>query len=90
MPATNPAAAVLAEIKRIAAGGIFLLSDHAEERMVERKVTRLDIRAAIAAATVAEWQESGTWAIRGGVDRQGMALTVVVVLVRGMMVVTVF
>lgn len=86
----TPAAALL-EARRIAATGIFLLTDHAQDRMVERRVTRRDIQAAIGSAAGALWQASEqTWRIEGGVDRRGDGLTVVVVLIRGMMIVTIY
>jgi len=63
---------------------------HARERMHHRGATEDDVRRAIATASSAQLQDSGTWRVAGGVDRAGDGLTVVVALKGDVVVVTVF
>jgi hypothetical protein len=89
MPRMTPAAA-LAEAKRIAATGVFFISNHAALRMRQRTVKRPDIQAAIASAVSAADQGNEKWLVEGGLDTQGDGLTLVVLLDGGMMIVTVY
>ncbi len=83
---------VLEHIRLAAQLNRFGLSDHClNERMPERGVTVGDIRSAMKTATSATHQpENDRWRLAGGVDREGLPLTVIVVLVNGVLVVTVF
>jgi hypothetical protein len=52
------------------------ITRHAEERMDQRRAKREDVRAALVSSTVAIAQEG--WRVRGGADRDGDELTVIV------------
>lgn len=82
--------AVLAECHAAGQTGIFILGDHALERANERKIGRRDIRNALAEATDAVLQENTRWLVTGGHDLDGEAVTLVVKLYRGLVIITLY
>lgn len=68
----------------------FEVSRHAMQRMSERNVTRADLRSGLMTATQATHEDGARWLLEGGRDLDGDALSLVVVLQRGCLVVTVF
>lgn len=64
---------------------------HVRQRMVERGVTLKCLARALQTATTAHYQpDSGRWRLDGGVDSDGDALTLVVEVRDGVLVVTLF
>jgi len=70
--------------------GRFEVSWHASQRMKERNVTRGDIAEALITATHATAASRGRFHLSGGGDLQEAPLSVVIALVNGCVVVTVF
>jgi hypothetical protein len=66
------------------------MSDHAMDRAEERSIGRKDVRNALTGATAATLQDNGRWSITGGVDLDGVTVTLVVKVVGGILVVTLF
>lgn len=65
--------------------------DNAQRRMDKRNARRPDVVSAILTATSATYQEGrDNWRLRGGHDRDGDAMTVIVAFVAGLLVVTMF
>ena len=70
--------------------GLFEVSSHALRRMMERNVTREDIRCALRSATSATHQDVDKWRLEGGRDVDGEPLGVVAVFVDRRIIITVF
>lgn len=87
---TKTPAAILAECHAAGVSGIFMMSGHAMDRAEERNIGRKDVRKVLANATAATLQNNGRWAITGGEDLEGVAVTLIVQLVNGLLVVTLF
>lgn len=82
---------ILAECIIAGTTGIFLFGGHALDRRGQRKLSRADVRNALAGATQAEFQtDKGRWKVTGGVDLDGEPVAIVVVFERGIIVITVF
>lgn len=80
----------LRTIQGHAAVGNIRYTRHAEERMVQRNVSRGDVRSALVTATAAAVGENGAWKVTGGADLDGDDLTVVVAIDGAAVIVTVF
>ncbi len=81
----------LRTIQGLAAEGRIRFTDHAANgSMVERAATVGDVRCALVTATVARPQPNGVWRVEGGADLDGEGLAAVVLIDRGVVVVTVF
>lgn len=76
-----------AEIGR---GNLFVILDHAAERMSQRTVRRKDIANALSTATEADEETETRWKFSGGVDLDGDPLGVVVAFEWNTCIVTVF
>ncbi len=84
------AAEALGEVRRLAAKGYVLISEHAELRMRQRGALRADVLHALVGATRARWQpEHERWRI-DGVDRDGDELACAVEIEADVIVVTIF
>lgn len=71
--------------------GRFEISQHAEERMLQRGAAFRDVKAALISCSSARWQtDQESWKMEGGVDTDGDPLTIAVVLENGVLVVTLF
>ena len=70
--------------------GGFLLSQHAYDRMLERRIKRAEVARALVDATEARNQGDGTWKVSGGDDTDGVPLTLIVALVDGLLIITIF
>lgn len=79
----------LRAIQGHAAVGNIRYSNHAEERMAQRNVTRGDIRRALVTATAAK-ATAAAWRVTGGTDLDGDVLTAVVAIDGAAVIVTVF
>ncbi len=88
--ASKTPAAVLAECHAAGISGVFVMTDHAMDRAEERNIGRKDVRNALTGATAATLQDNGRWYITGGVDLDGVTVTLVVKVVGGILVVTLF
>jgi hypothetical protein len=80
----------LRDIRGYAAANRLRYTAHALARMRERGASRGDVKNALATATVCTAEADTRWCISGGQDLDGEALTVVVVLDDGVLVVTLF
>lgn len=80
----------MAECHTAGRSGIFILGDHALDRADERNLRREDIRNALSQANDAALQDNGRWLVTGGTDLDGDAVTLVIVLHRGVVVITLF
>lgn len=89
MPPSTPLA-VVAECNSAGQAGTYILSDHAFDQALERKLGRRDVRNAMSGATDATLQSNGRWLLTGGVDLDGVPVSIVVDFTRGLTVVTVF
>jgi hypothetical protein len=79
----------LADIRGYASAGRVILTRHARLRMVQRGASEDDVRHALTTATACIAAADGRWKV-GGVDLEGDALTAVVAIDDGVVVVTVF
>lgn len=93
-----------AKLKQVQAiiqkGGLFMTSNHAEDRMFKRKVRREDIAHAILGANQCQHQATTkkygadtfreSWVISGGMDRAGEILKVIIAERNGILIVTVY
>lgn len=68
----------------------FEVSSHAMDQMLERNVTRRDIRCALKTASVAVSEPGERWRVEGGRDDAGDPLTLIVVFDGRTIIVTVF
>lgn len=82
----------LAEIKRLAGMAWRIVwTSHALIRMRQRGAQRADVVSALLSATSARWQaDHGTWAVDGGVDRDGDSLDARVAIEADLIIVTVY
>jgi Domain of unknown function (DUF4258) len=76
--------------EHVARGRMLVYTQHALDRMARRNATRYDVRNALATCTTASASTDGPgrWKMTGGVDLDGDALSVVVALDGGVIVVT--
>jgi len=81
--------AVLKDIQGLAGAGRVAIRNHALERMDERGLDWEDVVRALMTAVSCEAQPLDRWKVEG-VDLDGDAVTVVVVIELGVVVVTVF
>ena len=79
----------LADVRGYAAANRIRFTDHAHGRMMERGAVPADVRCALMGATACRAQPSARWRVEG-LDRDGDAMTVVVALEDGVLVVTMF
>ena len=79
----------LADVRGYAAAGRIVLTRHALQRMVQRRVRQMDVRNALAQATSCAATPDGSWRVEGP-DLDGDSLTLIVALEGGVIVVTVF
>jgi len=87
---TRTSASVLVECHAAGRTGIFLLGEHAADRARERRIEIDDIKHALRGATAATLQDNGRWKVSGGLDLEGDAVTFIVMLERGLLIVTLF
>ena len=59
-------------------------------RADERNIGRKDVRNALSGAMAATLQDNGRWYITGGVDLEGVSVALVVKVVGGLLVITLF
>lgn len=79
----------LASVRGYAAAGRIVLTRHALQRMAQRGVRRGDVRCALEQATSCTANPGGNWRVEGP-DLDGDALTLIVAIEDGVIVVTVF
>ena len=84
------AATALAQIKGFASAYRIVFGNHALERMELRHVGTDDVREALLTATSCRPEGEPKWKVSGGHDLDGDELTVIVLLVRGVVVVTAY
>ncbi len=80
----------LRDIRGYAAANRLRYTAHALARMQERTASRSDVKNALVTATACAAQGETKWCVSGGHDLDGEALTVVVVLEDGVLVVTLY
>lgn len=79
----------LREVRRLASERRIFYTDHAEERMRERSISRDEVSSALVGARTVLEQANGTWKVTGpAVDDE--RLTLVVVIMASVLVVTVW
>jgi hypothetical protein len=82
---------VLKRVQQAARTRQYHVSNHAWDRMNERRVTLRDVKSAMESATSATWDETGeAWKINGGIDLDGDSLVLCVVVNWDVLIVTVF
>ena len=86
---TQAEAQALADARECVRTDSVTYTDHALERMAERKVRHSDVLSAIQTARSCLSQRNGSWRVCG-LDTFGDTLTVVMVFVEGALVITVF
>lgn len=69
---------VLAKVRAEKAARRILISAHAQEQMMKRRVQASDVWAVIRTATDASQQDNGSWRLLGGTDVDGQDLCVVI------------
>ncbi|HEY3451050.1 MAG TPA: DUF4258 domain-containing protein [Myxococcales bacterium] len=79
----------LEDVRGYARAGRIALTDHASQRMRERRITWENLRLALASAGSCTEARGGAWSVRG-VDRSGEDLSVIVSFEDAVVVVTVF
>ena len=80
----------LEQIRRLAIQGRVFYSRHAQARMLERNVEKVDVISALITATAATWQAANTYRVEGGTDTHADPLVVVVAIDVDAIVITVF
>jgi Domain of unknown function (DUF4258) len=83
-----PAKAIL-DIRGFASVNRIRITRHAEQRMDERGVEIPDVRHALITAAACTAEAGDRWRVRSA-DREGVSLTLIVVLEDGVIVVTLF
>ena len=86
---TPAEARALQDARGYAMAGRVVYGPHAKERMLERKVKSEDVIAALTTANVCEGALKGRWKMTG-TDRSGDSLTLIVKVVGGVLVLTVY
>jgi hypothetical protein len=86
---TSAEAQALADIRGFSLAGRWVLSAHARRRAAERGVRLADVRCALVSALKCSDQGDGTWKVPSK-DTAGDALTAIVALEDGVLVVTLF
>jgi hypothetical protein len=76
-------------IRGYALANRIIITRHAEVRMVERGMTVEDIHHGLCTASACSQQPEGRWRVRS-LDREGIDLTLIVVLDDGVVIVTLF
>ncbi len=79
----------LRDVRGYAAANRIRIEAHARQRMRERGVRYADLTHALSTATACALQPNGRWRVMGA-DPDGDALTAVVVLEAGVVVITLF
>lgn len=72
------------------ASGVFILGPHALLRARQGNIRPLDIRNALTGATAATLQDNDRMVGHGGVDLQGVPVTLIVSFYRGFLIVTLY
>lgn len=80
---------VLADIRGYAAANRIILTVHARQRMVERRTRYQELRSILARAATCSALPNERWRVHG-VDADGDALDIIVVVQDGLIIITLF